>query len=181
MYVKICINTKKSYTGPSESSPCGLMIEVWWSHGPWSGERVKTTLDRTWTEDDVTDCGIVPIHWHVRVLPDHPTIGSGEEFNDNMCLHSPEVRRVLPTSVKCKMYRRHKLRFNNLTSTSTSGQTWIWQRSLSMSRPIPTYSSWLLRQVWHQDTNDNLGEPSRWVMYVMYFNKSSYPDVDKSL
>jgi hypothetical protein len=41
---------------------------------------------------------------------------------------------------------------------------------------VKTYSDLL---VLRQDANDKLGEPARWVLYVSYFNKSPYPDVDK--
>jgi hypothetical protein len=41
---------------------------------------------------------------------------------------------------------------------------------------VKTYSDLL---VLRQDANDKLDEPARWVLYVSYFNKSPYPDVDK--
>jgi hypothetical protein len=41
---------------------------------------------------------------------------------------------------------------------------------------VKTYSDLL---VLRQDANDELGEPARWVLYVSYFHKSPYPDVDK--
>jgi hypothetical protein len=40
-----------------------------------------------------------------------------------------------------------------------------------------TYSDLL---VLRQDANDKLGEPVHWVLYVSYFHKSPYSDVDKA-
>ncbi len=42
---------------------------------------------------------------------------------------------------------------------------------------VKTYSDVL---VLRQDANDKLGVPADWVLYVSYFHKSTYPDVDKA-
>ncbi len=42
---------------------------------------------------------------------------------------------------------------------------------------IKTYSDLIVLK---QDAHDKLGEPSRWVLYVTDYDKSSYPSVDKS-
>ncbi len=108
---------------------------VWWSYGPWTGERVKTALVRVWTEtgdwSSLATCdissGISQMRWHVGVLPDHHTISSGDANRDKICLYLPTIRHSLLISVKHKldkMYRRHKLL--RITWASASGQMWIW-------------------------------------------------------
>jgi hypothetical protein len=42
---------------------------------------------------------------------------------------------------------------------------------------VKTYSDLI---VLRQDANDKMGEPALWVLYVSYFHKSPYPDVDKA-
>ncbi len=42
---------------------------------------------------------------------------------------------------------------------------------------VKTYSDLIVLK---QDAHDKLGEPARWVMYVVDFDKSPYPDMDKA-
>jgi hypothetical protein len=42
---------------------------------------------------------------------------------------------------------------------------------------VKTYSDLIVLK---QDVHDNLGEPARWVLYVVDFDKSPYPAMDKA-
>ncbi len=59
-----------------------------------------------------------------------------------------------------------------LVIASGSGQMRIWPRISSRSRPTLICLK--------QDAHDKLGEPARWVMYAVDFDKSSYPAMDKA-
>jgi hypothetical protein len=79
------------------------------------------------------------------LLSDRPATATTSDTNpvDKMCLDSSVVRRVLLISVNHKLHKMCRWRkLLPITWAIASGQTRIWQRSLSTSRRILTCSSW---------------------------------------
>ncbi len=71
---------------------------------------------------------------------------------------------------------RHTL-LNTIAYTRSRQRVWTNANLAKDLVKVKTYSDLIVLK---QDAHDRLGEPARWVLYVMDFDKSSYPPMDKA-